>query len=1029
MSIYFNNSSINDWYFADDSIVKVYRNNAIVFYKVSGGSPTPEYKVCFAVVDDISQYQETEFEDVYDKATKKWYKLNNLNQYEEYGAYGNGRSVTTYKGKLTIDEGYEYEWNGSEWVNVGELSGSSRVPSGYVELTYAQTSKIYSSSSSSNAFTVPIDLQETNNYIYEFTPLNWGESYYGHMIGGNDASTNFPKWGIFKLDNGWGAETKRFISAFWNYNLESKGSSPGGNYRVYDNVKSKFTMNLHNYTVGQGADIKVENEGYETVTHTSTTILRSGYSVTSGIYNIDVFSTSDGNSAYIALEQFHNLKVETNEGVAVYDYVPCKRNSDNKVGLYDVVNNAFYSPSAFTLTAGDEASHTEYPKYYSEKSDPLNDIAFNTLDEAKTYAHNNCVYDGMRATINGDRYYFDSSDENGWVKVLEYYKVEDVTPDGASGWTISGSSTYNPDSSYYDDFDIETTSTSNSYKIAKVTIYGYDHFTYYLRSYHGFSSAFGYVTATNVDEIQTPPPTMSYDSQSEITNTLYLNKLPKSDVNLSNYRRVTYNNIDKTVEHTFYVYFCGMIYSDNTGNATILIPKEQTNENWEQVTFSASSNVASYGKNLYIDGNNSTSGGTQYWFNRWMIGLPNGSHTSNTNYSYYDYCPNVTSSTFTSVAGEQRQINFTYDNTTDKTLSFRMTDGSNVLTTNYDVVYWLKLYNSCNASITYNFPLPNSMDVKVGGSFYFINSSDRHYIYGYEPPTLGTRYYSDDYQDTFDIVYTKLSDEAVIITYTTYDPNDVETPAFETDITYPYNGGTTSSTTLTSFDVPYTYPYVVRQKNSKLSADRQSYTAGQTTRTINFVLYPNNREFASVVDLEAYGYAWEGMNANVGDTKYKYKNGDWEEITEYFTVGLNSQWQGSASYGSLSSDTANYDFYESFGNHNVNNGKATMFIIINGYSSFTFKVRNYSENSFDYVVVNNLDDTTVPSWQPSVGSGTASSGKVYYTNKGKSSNTTWYDVTFNGLDGGEHIITVTYGKDGSGHSNDDRGYVAIPKKQ
>lgn len=566
--IKYNNNQILYWYFADDNIVKVYRNNAIVFYKVSGGSPTPEYKVCFAVVDDITQYQETEFEDVYDKATKKWYKLNNLNQYEEYGAYGSGRSVTTYKGKLTIDEGYEYEWNGSEWVNLGEVTGSSRVPSGYVELTYAQTSKINSSSSSSNAFTVPIDLQETNNYIYEFTPLNWGESYYGHMIGGNDNSTNFPKWGIFKLDNGWGTETKRFVSAFWNYNLESRGSSPGGNYRVYNNVKSKFTMNLHNYTVGQGADIKVENEGYETVTHTSTTILRSGYSVTSGIYNIDVFSTSDGNSGYIALEQFHNLKVETNEGVAVYDYVPCKRNSDNKVGLYDVVNNAFYSPSAFTLTAGEEASHTEYPKYYSEKSDPLNNLTFNTLDEAKTYAYNNCVYDGMRATIDGNIYYFDSKDKNGWVK-----------------------------------------------------------------------------------------------------------------------------------------------------------------------------------------------------------------------------------------------------------------------------------------------------------------------------------------------------------------------------------------------------------------------------------------------------------------------------LTEYFTVDLNSQWQDSTSYGSLSSDTANYDFYESFGNYHVNNGKATMFITIDGYASFTFKVRNSSESYFDYVVVNNLDDTTVPSWQPSVGSGTASSGKVYYTNKSKSSNTTWYDVTFNGLDSGEHIITVTYGKDGSANSSDDRGYVAIPKKQ
>lgn len=613
------------------------------------------------------------------------------------------------------------------------------------------------------------------------------------------------------------------------------------------------------------------------------------------------------------------------------------------------------------------------------------------------------------------------------------YKVEDVTPDGASGWTISGSSTYNPDSSYYDDFDIETTSTSYSYKIAKVTIYGYDHFTYYLRSYHGWSLTYSYVMATNVDEVSTPPSEMSYDSQSVITSTYFFGSKPKSAVNLSKYRRVTYNNLDKTVEHTFYIYFYGRTYSNNTGNATILIPKEQTNENWEQVTFSASSNVASYQKRLYIDGSTSASGGTQYWYNRWMIGLPIGSHTSHTNFSYYDYCPNVSSSTFTSVAGEQRQVNFTYDDTTEKTLSFRLVDGSgNVLTPSDTVYYDMTLYNSCNASIRpINLTLPMQLDVKVGGRFRFNNSSNRHYIYGYSPNiSFDTDYYVDNYQDTFDIVYTKLSDEAVTITYTTYDPSDTEVPAFKTDITYPYSGGTISSTTLTSFDVPYTYPYDVNT-NDKFSADSQTYTAGQTTRTINLVLYPNNREFSTVADMEAYTYAWEGMNANVGDTRYKYKNGEWAEITENFTVDLNSQWQGSASYGSLSSDTANYDFYESFGNHNVNNGKATIFITINGYKSFTFKVRNYSatEVDYDYVVVNNLDDTTVPSWQPSVGSGTASSGKVYYTNKGKSSDTTWYDVTFNDLDGGEHIITVTYGKDNMFNDGDDRGYVAIPKKQ
>ena len=47
--------------------------------------PTGGYKVCYAVVDNISQYSDREFDDVYDKATEKWYKLNNLNQYEQYG--------------------------------------------------------------------------------------------------------------------------------------------------------------------------------------------------------------------------------------------------------------------------------------------------------------------------------------------------------------------------------------------------------------------------------------------------------------------------------------------------------------------------------------------------------------------------------------------------------------------------------------------------------------------------------------------------------------------------------------------------------------------------------------------------------------------------------------------------------------------------------------------------------------------------------------------------------------------------------
>lgn len=412
--IKYNNSNINDWYYVDDNIIKVYRNNAVCYYKITTSGGTSGQTPCYAVVDDISQYQDTEFVDVFNKADGKWYKLNNLNQFEEYGLYGSGRNITYYQGKLTIDSGYEYIYTGSSWQNVGEVSGSSRVPSGYVELTYAQTTK--QTSSSSNAFTVPIDLQAANNYIFEFTPLSWEDSYYGHVLGGNDGSTNFPRWGIFKLDNGWGDMTKRFICAFWNYNLESRSSSPGGKYRVYTGVKSKFTMNLHNYTVGEGADIKVENEGYEPHTHTSTTTFKSGYSVTAGIYNIDVFSTTNGNAAYIASLQFHNLKVETSGGTAVYDYIPVKRTSDNKVGLYDIVNDTFNVPSAFTLTAGDEESHTTYPLYYDIIQDPPNNLSFSSMTEAEAYE---CPWVGMTVSIDGDKYVFSGDSTSGYEWVYQ----------------------------------------------------------------------------------------------------------------------------------------------------------------------------------------------------------------------------------------------------------------------------------------------------------------------------------------------------------------------------------------------------------------------------------------------------------------------------------------------------------------------------------------------------------------------------------------------------------------------------------
>lgn len=533
--IKYNTKTINDWNFDSSNIVKVYHNGAVCYYKLEG-SPTPTGQTpCYAVVDDITQYSSTEFVDAYDKATQKWYKLNNLNQYEEYGLYGEGTAstVSTYDGKLTIDNGYEYQWNGSEWVNVGELTETTA--------------------------TLP-DIPFTVNYN--------AKNY--------DAST------------------KTFA--------KTEGQLANTDVKVNGNG----TLTAH--------------DGYVTVSSGSRGII-SGYddyfNRTNTTPNLTIISKqrTEGNNCHLFANRTSNY-------------------------------NWMYRPYSFKLT----------------------------LHGAFT--------------------------EEGSIGVMTQPVIESVRVDS--------------------------------------------------------------------------------------------NKV------------VTYNN-----------------YTDNTSN-------------------------------------------------------------------------------------------------TVSDFSYGSTNGSVALFAGYT----------------------DLDDEWFVGDFYWIYMS----------------------QNT-------LTDEQVqeVINYN--------------------EGGS-------SYEYPIYY------------AERQDP--------------PTELAFNTMEEALAYQCPYLGVVARIGGVKYKFTYDEqsdtyqWSEITESFQVNLNSQWQTSTSYGSIS-DTGNYDFYESFSNKGVNFSTAKMFITINGYTSFTFKVRNYSESNWDYVVVNNLDDTT--------------SEGGYYSNKGLSSSTTWYDVTFNNIDGGEHIITVIYRKDPSGSQNDDRGYVAIPKRQ
>ena len=150
-----------------------------------------------------------------------------------------------------------------------------------------------------------------------------------------------------------------------------------------------------------------------------------------------------------------------------------------------------------------------------------------------------------------------------------------------------------------------------------------------------------------------------------------------------------------------------------------------------------------------------------------------------------------------------------------------------------------------------------------------------------------------------------------------------------------------------------------------------------------------------------------------------------------YTVSLNSQWfldDGSGkdpngkAYGttySANPDASTYDgTYMSYSNFNVNSGESRMRIDFVGYSEFTVYIRSYAESYCDYTIAGKLDQTATTS---------AYQDRTYGSQTSGTDISSYKKVIYSNLDGGQHFIEILFRKDGSVNSNQDRGYVLIPK--
>lgn len=367
--IKYNNNTINDWYFYTSDIIKVYRNNAVCYYKIDSTSPSGQTP-CFAVVEDISQYSDTEFEDVFNKADEKWYKLNNLNQYEEYGVYGSGRTITTYDGKLTIDGDYEYIYSGGSWVNVGEVSGSS--------ITIKSPEYIEKDSSHNGKINLDYVWKTNSKMQFKFYSTNNGG---GSMIGESGTPDN--------------NDCRMFFASTTAY-------FDWGSSRISWSSNGR-TNTLYEYEYG---NYYIKNM------------------VTSASKTGSTISTNRTNPLYLGVggtDRFRTYYLKFYDGdTLVKDFIPWTDMNGN-YGLFDKVSLSVYNVDSGSLTGSSNVTDVEvgggyeYPLEYVVREDPPNNLVFSSMTEAEAYE---CPWVGMKVKIDGDNYVFSGDSQSGyeWVE-------------------------------------------------------------------------------------------------------------------------------------------------------------------------------------------------------------------------------------------------------------------------------------------------------------------------------------------------------------------------------------------------------------------------------------------------------------------------------------------------------------------------------------------------------------------------------------------------------------------------------------
>lgn len=244
---------------------------------------------------------------------------------DEYYDYNTGEVVGNNVEKLDV---YDNNGNkkGSLALNLTELTGKvgERLPAGYTKLEYIESSGTQYIDTG-----IAVNTLVNPRIVTKFQMINSGDF---DWFGTDNNSSDTIIWDIQNSSSKnnfirWGSTAKRIFS---------------GTASVLCFDDGMHTLDVGGVAVTEAIPIKVDGTSVGTLAANSTLSMNSSS-------HLLVFR---GRSSGVGNAKFASFTIYSN-GVSVFDGVPAKRNSDNEIGMYDLVSDTFFTNSGTgTFTAG-----------------------------------------------------------------------------------------------------------------------------------------------------------------------------------------------------------------------------------------------------------------------------------------------------------------------------------------------------------------------------------------------------------------------------------------------------------------------------------------------------------------------------------------------------------------------------------------------------------------------------------------------------------------------------------------------------